>query len=288
MTRSMTAYAQSSSKIIDELSWTIEIHSVNRKMLDIHLHLPRELIFMDMVFRKILAKQLHRGQVNVRFHPRKGGKDPFATPTLKKLKDHWEKVAKDLRMPKGEITLSFLLDQMDRTEIDQEISTKAQIELKNTLEKALQSFLKMRETEGKALAADIIKRLTTIKTTLSSIEKIAIKTPQHRKKVLLERLQNLMEEAINDERILREVAIFAEKADIAEEITRLNSHIKQMRDFFQSKEKSIGRTLDFLTQEMLREINTITSKSSDLAITKKAITIKAELEKIREQVQNIE
>ncbi len=284
----MTAYAQSTSKAIDGLSWMVEIHSVNRKMLDVHLHLPRELTFLDIEFRKMLGKLIHRGQVNVRFHPKNKKGSDLSTPLLKKLKTHWESIAKDLNLSKGEITLSFLLEQMDRTTIEEEITDKMKQELKKTLDKALQGFLKMREIEGKALGEDILKRLKTLDQTVSSIEKLSLKAPEKRQKNLVERLNSLIEDTSKDERILREIALFAEKVDITEEITRLRSHIEQMRGLFQSKEGCIGRVLDFLTQEMLREINTISSKSSELDITKKAIVVKAELEKIREQVQNIE
>lgn len=288
MTRSMTAYSRATSDEVEGLIWVVEIHAVNRKMLDIHMHVSRELLFLEIDLRKMVAKEVQRGQVTVKIQYKKSRNTQAALPLLKKLKTHWEKMAKSLGFSKSEIDLTFLLEQMDRVSLEEELGTKIRATLEKTLQGALTIFIKMKETEGKALALDVTKRLKTLSTTVGAIEKQSAKAPEKYRKKLILRLKELLEDAARDERVLREVALFAEKADITEEITRLKSHVAQTNALFKSKEKSIGRTLDFLTQEMLREINTIASKSPDLAITQKAVECKAELEKIREQVQNIE
>jgi len=288
MTRSMTGYAQAKSKELDGLTWTVELHSVNRKVLDIHSHLSRELLSLDMEIRKAITKVVHRGKVSVKLHCVKAKDALVSLPRLKKLKSEYTKTAKELKLSTEEITLPFLLQQMERSSIEEEISPKTAAELKKTLEKALNGLIKMKETEGKALAVDVTKRLKKLIANLAFIEKESDKSPENYREKLSSRLKDLFEEAEADERILREIALFSEKVDVTEEITRLKSHFKQMEDLLVSKENSIGRTLDFLNQEMLREINTIGSKTAILSVTKKVIDSKAELEKIREQVQNIE
>ena len=288
MTRSMTAYARVLSEEVSGLSWVCEIHSVNRKVLDLHMHLSKELLFLDIELRKMLSGAVQRGQVNVKLYFRNSGRGQTSLPLLKELKKEWLKVSKDLGYDAGGVDLSFLLEQAGRVSLEDSLGPKIQREIKNTLKKALDSFIKMKETEGKALAADIKKRLKTLFTLVAKIEKQAVSGPAKYREKLIEKLSSILRAVEEDERILREVALFAEKVDVTEEIIRLRSHIEQTDGLFQSKEKSIGRTLDFLTQEMLREINTIASKSHDLAITKMAVEGKAELEKIREQVQNIE
>jgi len=288
MTRSMTAYARVLSEEVGGLSWVCEIHSVNRKVLDLHLHLSKELLFLDIELRKMLSSAVHRGQINVKIHFRNGTRGQATLPLLKKLKKEWIAISKELGFDTAQVDLPFLLEQAGRISLEDSLGPKVQSEIKNTLKRALDTFIKMKEAEGKALAEDIKKRLKILLDLTSKIEKQAESGPAKYREKLIEKLSDLLRSAEEDERVLKEVALFAEKIDVTEELIRLRSHIKQIEDLFQAREKSIGRTLDFLTQEMLREINTIASKSQDLSITKMAVEGKAELEKIREQVQNIE
>lgn len=282
----MTAYSRAMSSEVEGQKWTVEIHSVNRKTLDLNLYLPRELLFLDVEIRKLIQESLQRGQVNVRVTLEKE-RQSAALPLMKKMKSGWEKTAKELGYAKETITLPFLLAQIDQTSSG-EMGTKVQNELKKAVSNALTCLVKMKEVEGKALAADLLKRIKTLKDNVQTMEKLGTKAPEIYREKLLLRLKEILEEPLEDERILREVALFAEKADITEEITRLKSHLSQFADLLKSKGESIGRTLDFLIQEILREINTVSSKSAELSLTQVAISSKAELEKIREQVQNIE
>lgn len=286
----MTAYGRATSTEIGDLSWVVEIHSVNRRGLDIHLHISKELLFMDIDLRKAISKEVARGQVTLKISFKKLKGNESSITMLKKLKSFWEKGAKELGYPKESVDLPFLLDQMDRTPIEEFglSEKKIQTELKKALSEAMDAFITMKEVEGKALALDIKGRIKAIGEHLKKIEKEAKGAPQKYREKLLEKLEDVLAGAADDERLLKEVAFYAEKIDITEEITRLKSHMKQALDLIASKEKSIGRSLDFLNQEMLREINTIASKSGSLSVTKEAVNAKAELEKIREQVQNIE
>lgn len=283
----MTAYSRAASSEVDGAVWSVEIHTINRKTLDINLYLPKELLFLDIEIRKQIGQAVQRGQVTVKVSLEKDKEAAPSATELKKLKTAWEKTAKELGFEKQEITLNFLLQQMEKG-THGTASAKTQTELKKTIDKALAGLIKMKETEGKALGSDILKRIKTLKTNVDAMEKLSAGAPDHYREKLLKRLEILLKEPLEDERVLREVALFAEKADITEEITRLKSHLSQFTDLIKSKEESIGRTLDFLIQEILREINTVSSKSAELELTQLAVSSKAELEKIREQVQNIE
>ena len=290
MTRSMTAYGRAMSKEMQPVSWIVEIHSVNRKGLDIHMHLAKELLFLDIPLRKEVASAVQRGQITIKVAFKKSKDQAALTTNLKKLKTYWQKCAQQLDYPIDAIDLPFLLAQMESVPLEEIGLTEEKIEtdLKKTLKEAMDSFLKMKEVEGVSLAIDIKKRLKLLAEYLKEVEQETQGAAKKYREKLLLRLEEVAGGSIDDERILKEVALYAEKIDITEEITRLKSHFEQAESLFSSKEKSIGRTLDFLTQEMLREINTIASKSGDLSVTKRAVLSKAELEKIREQVQNIE
>jgi len=285
MTKSMTAYGRAEDENI-----AIEVLSVNRRGLDIRLQLPENFQYLDIEIRKKVAKVALRGQITIKITLTRAEKETASLSLLKKCKKQWEKTADQLGYSEEEISLPFLLGQINRFS-SEEIGANAkkyEKELKEILEKALLEFTKMKEIEGKALSLDCKKRLKFLSEILKKIEKISAKSSDKYREKLLERIEEVLGNKEIDERILKEIALFAERIDITEEITRLQSHFSQSTALLQEKEKSIGRTLDFLIQEMLREVNTIASKTVELAVTQACVMMKAELEKIREQVQNIE
>jgi len=295
MIKSMTAYSRAS--VNSPLGrFVIEIHSVNRKMLDMSIYLPKDLLWFDIEARKALAKVLERGQVTLRLNVQSegaGGKHfSNAAAQLKNLKEGWEKISSELGFdPKKEIDLPFLVTQLQTapTSLSKEDEEAIKASLNQVVETALQDLMQMKETEGKALSLDIQKRLKIIEENVAAVELLKEKPLTHFRQKLLERLKDLGSlSAEAEERIAREVVLLAEKMDVTEELVRLRAHIEQFRHHLASKERSIGRTLDFLTQEMHREINTLGSKSSDSEISLIVVQCKAELDKIREQVQNIE
>jgi uncharacterized protein (TIGR00255 family) len=161
--------------------------------------------------------------------------------------------------------------------------------LKTILETALQSFMKMKQQEGVLIQKDIEHRLALIQEKIKIIEEQALQAPQRYRERLIARLEDLLPGKVeNEERIIREVAILAEKLDISEEIHRFSTHVNHFNELLNSDSKEVGKTLEFVLQELNREINTIGSKSSDLQIARGVIEVKSELEKIREQVQNVE
>lgn len=274
----------------------VEIHSINRKMLDLSLYLPKDLLCLDMDVRKRLSKSLERGQVTLRvtLQGEEGSTQMFSQTLsqLKILKKEWETLSQELGYdPKEEVDLSFLVRQMQTipwvaTKEDEESVGEA---LNEAVDTALRDLMKMKEVEGKALSSDIQSRLSLIDETLKAVE-LKKETPLiHFKKKITERLKEVgLIPAEVDERVAREVALLADKMDITEELVRLQTHIQQFREYLLTEERSIGRKLDFLTQEMHREINTLGSKSCDSEISLCVVKMKSELDKIREQVQNVE
>ncbi|MBS0619954.1 MAG: YicC family protein [Verrucomicrobia bacterium] len=294
MVKSMTAFSRLATG--GPLGrFLIEIHSVNRKMLDMSIYLPKDLLRFDMEIRKWISALVERGQITVRISLQSEGLPTRLLENfyaqLKGLKEGWEKIATDLGYGSKAVDLPFLVTQMQtvapiESKQDEEALRAA---LKQLVDSALDEFIQMKEREGKVLSLDMEKRLKILEQNLAVIE-TKREEPLHRyRKKLHERFKemgHLHGEA--QEKIAREVALLAEKMDVTEELVRLRTHIEQFRLHLFSKERAIGRTLDFLTQEMHREINTLGSKSSDSDISLCVVTMKGELEKIREQVQNIE
>lgn len=289
MFRSMTGFGSSSIKTKAGLL-EIEIGSVNRKHFECMLFLPREWLSLEIEAKKAIGKKVSRGQVTLRanFYPSAEGlKEKLPqVELLKKLKEAWEEKALALGLSKKEIDLDFLASQLrvfpkyaqKEESIDQTVFFKA-------LSQALKKLQAMKEKEGQLLEKDILARLLLVKKILVQIEKKAENSAEKYAEKLKKRLLKL--DLKEDERLLKEIALFAEKVDITEELVRLESHLKQFGALNQAKEP-VGRKMDFLLQEMGREINTIASKASDSVISAAAVNIKSELEKIREQVQNIE
>ena len=278
--KSMTAYGRKSITT-SHGGLVLEIHSVNGKGLTVALKAPPEFLPFDIDIRKWVGKRVRRGSVTVRIS-REGSRDE-ATKALGTLKTQWERVAQQLGYSKEAITLRFLADEL-RHSPQEGIDNALRKELEKGIASALDPFVEMREAEGKALLSDMSARLEKIEAACSGIDKVTGTVERYR-----ERLSGKLRElGIEDEeRIAKEVVLFAERIDISEEVTRLRSHIEQFRTYFKSDEQ-VGRTLEFLLQEMHREANTISAKSQELGIAKLSIEIKSELGKLKEQVANIE
>jgi len=295
MIKSMTAYGRF-SKQTPFGRFVIEIHSVNRKMLDVAVYFPKELLRFEVEVRKWIMAEVERGQVTVRITLQHEGIDERVyAQTLKQLqvvKTSWDQIALKLGLdPKKEIDLRFLVDQMQIVSPVQEEKEEALLRepLQEAVKGALHELMKMKVQEGKALLTDMVGRLKTIQQTLVVIE--------GKKEGLLNRYRQRIRERLQEvgplvpeveEKIHREVALLAERADVTEEIVRAHSHLQQFQAHVDTADRAVGRTLDFLAQEMNREVNTLATKSLDTEVSLLVVQIKSELEKIREQVQNIE
>lgn len=271
----------------------VEIQSINRKYLEVFVSLPREWSRFEPDVRKWVNDALTRGQVSVRVYLQVN--DAFvekkfpSLETLQALKKGWEKIAQELGYAPASIDLPFLLSHLPEQSKLESAKEEDLPTLKQGVEEALQGLLQMKQTEGKALAQDLSQRLKELIRMLEEIEQLAPEASKRMHHRLKEKMEEVFRPSLElEERLLREVALFAEKVDIAEEITRFRSHVSQFQDLLHPKGNTIGRKMDFLVQEMGREINTIGSKSSEAKIGYWVVEMKSELEKMREQIQNIE
>ncbi|MBC8206449.1 MAG: YicC family protein [Kiritimatiellales bacterium] len=289
--KSMTGFGAATAKA-DGVQISVELSSVNRKQLDVSLRLPTALAGMEAHAQNIIKETVSRGRITGVVQLEAASGQGEAQLDLKKA----EAAVKQLRAAAKKLKLEDNLSASDLLRVPNLFQTaaveKSAEEFSQPLEKALTAALKkldaMRAREGKALGADFRERLKTLETMLAEISRLAPAVVSNHREKLFQGLENCgIENIEKDERIIREIALFGEKADISEEITRLKSHIQQFRKMMRSPEPA-GRPLDFLAQEFFREINTIGSKANDLQITEQVVAFKTELERIREQVQNVE
>ena len=289
----MTGYGWGDA-VQNGLKVTAELSSVNRKQSEISVNLPRELEVLEAQIRDEINRRVARGRVTARVTVHAGEKREgnvrvnaaLATAYAKKLRD----LARELRLS-GDVTLDHLLRAPGVLESEDDIPDAEDFwpAVESALKQALEMLVAMREKEGSHLRADLVRRIDTMRKSAIKVQKRAPQVQVRYRKQLLERVQSAGLEAakIEEERVLKEVIFFADRSDISEEITRLQSHFKQFDDCVNSREP-VGRTLDFLAQEMNREINTIGSKANDAMISREVVVLKTELEKFREQAQNVE
>lgn len=293
MIKSMTSFGRAQGEEGKGYLFSIEMKSVNNRYLDLNIRMPKFMISLEEEIRKIVNTRLNRGKVDV-FINYKSYEKASAMPKLnlevaKGYYNCFSELEKEFNI-KNDITVSKLAQfpEVLTLEAEEENLDEVLKEIKPLIEVSLENMVEMRIREGEKLKEDILVKLNVIEEKVKNIESLAENLPKAYKKKLEERLSELTKGLkVDDERIAVEVAIFADKAAVDEEVTRLNSHIGQMRKTL-SLEEPVGRKLDFIVQEMNREANTIGSKANDINITNIVIDIKNLIEKIREQVQNIE
>jgi len=289
--KSMTGYGVGRVKT-DDGECLIEIKSLNNKYCDINIKNNFQSLEIEQKIEKLIKDRVLRGKVNILVKVENYGlteekiilNEDVADSSYKNLK-----ALKEKYKLKDEISIDSMLKFRDIfTIVKEEETAKIWPLIEKTLNLALDSLLEMREKEGRALVTDIRKRVKKIQKLIDKTEKYAKSSPLDYKENFLSKIKKLTDGLNVDEgRIELEAAIFAEKTDITEEITRLKSHLIQFDELLNSEE-SVGRKMDFLTQEINREVNTIGSKTSDIEVTSLVVLVKSELEKIREQARNIE
>lgn len=289
---SMTGFGRGSATT-DEGTATVEISCVNRKQAEVVLQGPRELLELEGKVRKAVLNTISRGriQVNIQFEPTSGAGEPVnVDPRLvDALEAAFEKISEQAGRRVAAEAGDFLrvpgLIRIEDSGLDAETAWPA---IERALEVAIEQVLAMRHAEGEDLGRDLFTRLVQLEKTAAAIGTLAPGRPERYKELLLKRLRDAgLELELQDERVLRELVVFADRCDISEETTRLDAHFRRFREYMTGKEPA-GRPLDFLCQEIHREFNTIGSKASDAAIAQHVVEAKTELEKIREQVQNVE
>ena len=279
----------------DGFKITVELSSVNRKQTEVSLNLPREFELLEGQMRDAINRAVARGRVTGRVtlhtaHGRNSARMHLNTELARAYAKELGALARALKL-KDEVTLDQLVRAPGVFQSDEELAGEEDFwpAVEKALQKALAALLKMRAKEGAHLAADLKQRVDTMRAAVAKIREHAPQVAERYRTALLERIKAAGFEGLapDDDRLLKEVVLFADRSDISEELTRLQSHFQQFDELVRSKE-SIGRTLDFLAQEMNREINTIGSKANDGVISREVVTLKAELEKFREQAMNVE
>ncbi len=292
MVKSMTGYGRA-VETVNGREFTVEVRSVNNRYLDCTVKLPRNLSFGEDAVKQAVKTSISRGKVDVFVSVRSEGAQETAVSLNKPMAEGYLAVLRQMRQEyglAGEITVSMLAGLPDVFLLDKPPVDEEQLlaDFLSVVQKALANFDAMRRTEGTALAADLRGRGETI---LSLVGQVEAGSPQtvadYRARLEAKLKEVLANTAIDESRILTEAAIFADKVAVDEETVRLRSHLNQMNTMLDAG-GPIGRKLDFLLQEMNREANTIGSKCSDVRLARVVVEIKAELEKIREQTQNIE
>lgn len=291
MLYSMTGFGRS-EVLINLGRVIIEIQSVNRKHFEIQMMIPKEFFKFEHELRTIVSEKIHRGQFILRMQLVPTAESIAASlpdvQVLRRLQKSWAVIAEELSMDPKMIDLKFLTEYMPPFARSDCLGEEDFEGLKSGVVLAVEQLIAMRKKEGAALSNDISKRLDLVRQKVLEIEGLASDLSDRLRIKLTEKMQSLWPNDTSiDDRVFKEIALYAEKADIAEELTRLKSHFSQFLECLNAKGPQ-GRKMDFVLQEISREINTIGSKSSESKISYLVVEVKAELEKIREQIQNVE
>ena len=287
MVKSMTGFGRATSEEGKERIFSLEMKSVNHRYLDMNIRMPRSMVSLEEKIRNIISSKLSRGKVDIFINYKDYAKNQGVAVLNEDLAKSYVNSLEQLKSlfpnMQDDLSLSLVARYPDVITIEEKSEDLEAIweEINSLLNMAVENMISMRKVEGEKLASDILVKCSSIE------EKAEVIVASYKQK-LEDRLKNLLGEVpVDENRVAMEVAVFADKASIDEEIIRLRSHINQLRKTL-TLDEPIGRKLDFIVQEMNREANTIASKSTDLEITNKVIDIKNIIEKIREQVQNIE
>jgi len=292
MLRSMTGFGRSKYEK-DSREYVVEIKSVNNRYSDISIKMPRNISFLEDNIKKIIAKAITRGKIEV-FISFTNNSDKGKNIQINK--ELAKKYIEEIKLLANQEQINANIEVMDIVRLPDVLNIKLdeddeQIileELTICTKEALENFINMRETEGEKIKEDLIKRIETISEKIEKINSISTGLVEEYIVKLERRVNELLKPNLVDEtRLAQEVVIYSDKCSVEEEITRLKSHISQFMKLLE-KENSNGKRLDFLIQEMNRETNTIGSKANSIDITNYVVDIKTELENIREQIQNIE
>lgn len=287
----MTGYGRATAAI-EGFSLTVQVSSVNRKTLDLTVKLPEEWESLEPAIGELVRKFASRGKVHVEIELT-GDKSATVVPwdeaAASEALNRLAAFAKKKKVPfKPTADLLWQVASAQKRSTDLPAAEVAGPVVTKTLTQALREFAAMRAKEGESLMVDFIKRTELLHRNVEAIATRAPQVPKNYREQLLKRLRDAgLELDLNDERVLREIALFADRCDVTEEITRLRSHFEQFATLLKS-DGEIGRKAEFLLQEIGREVNTIGSKANDLTIARAVIDLKNELERVREQIANVE
>ncbi len=290
---SMTGYGRAFVEK-DGRQMTVEVKSVNHRFLDISFRMPRNLMFLEDAARKAVGEKLSRGHVDVFVTYKNLRTDARRVTADVALFNAYADALQELSTASGGgmrddrtlMTIARMPDVLMVCEAEEDQEAVLSL-MREALDGALDELIAMRRREGEAMKADLSGRVEAIQKMTDAVEARYPETVEAYKQRLKSAVQELMGGEADETRLMMEVALMADRSAIAEETVRLNSHLRQLRALFDSDEP-IGRRIDFIVQELNREVNTISSKSQDIPITRLTVDLKAEIEKLREQLQNIE
>lgn len=292
MLKSMTGFGRAVEEI-DGYVITVEIKSVNHRYFDFSSRIPRQYGFLDDKLKSYINSKVSRGKVECYVSVDALDTEDAAVVINKTLASAYVKALKELsgeyslKEDFGTAFVSRLPDVFVLKKADEDEEKIWQL-VKSVTDEAIEKFIQMRAVEGAKMKEDVASRAEYILDCVSFIEERSPQTVKEYNDKLVERVHEIIGDvSLDEQRIIQEVAVYADKVAVAEETVRLRSHIAQLKTFLESEEP-IGRKMDFLVQEINREANTIGSKANDVEIARKVVDIKAEVEKIREQIQNIE
>ena len=292
MAKSMTGFGRA-QEVLHQREITVEVKSVNSRYFEYSSRMPRSMGFLDDKLKKAVSRHVGRGKTELHLSVQTlDGGETQISANLAAARGYFEalsEIARDLRVDMDVKASDFVrlseVFNLRRGEADEDELTD---DILQVAAEALTRFDDMRTTEGGQLAADVLGRLSAIEAMVGEVEKDSAGRMQRYTERLSERLREVLADtAVDEGRMLTEAAIFADKTAVEEETVRLRSHLAQYREILASGGQ-VGRKLDFLTQELNREVNTIGSKCQEVDITRLVVDIKAEIEKIREQIQNLE
>jgi uncharacterized protein (TIGR00255 family) len=269
-----------------------EIQSLNKRQTEILVNLPAALASLESDLRAKIDRTLHRGRIIVTISASgpAAHHQPFIDSDLAKLYlARFKQLQKDLALP-GDITIETILRVPGVVSASEPVvldsSTRTAVD--TALDLALEQLLQMRAKEGSTLHKELLRRIRVIDRALEKIRKLQPRVAKRYRAILLERVQKIgLEITLDDDRLVKDVMFFAERSDFSEELSRLESHLDQFLETTH-KQQAIGRTLEFISQELGRELNTLSAKANDAEISQLVVQCKAELEKVREQIQNVE
>ena len=286
--RSMTGYGRATREM-DGRELTIELKSVNHRFLDVNFRMPRSFMFMEDEARRCIGSYLSRGHVDVYVTYKNNRSDARTVALDRPLMDAYIKALDGIEGLKDDRTLMNVArfpDVLTVTEADEDQDALKAL-MTETIKAALETLCEMRIREGREIMKDLSSHVDQIERITLDIEKRYPETVAEHTARLRAAIEELVGQNVDETRLLTEVAIMADRSAIDEETVRLKSHVSQLREVFKLEEP-IGRRVDFIVQELNREVNTISSKSQDIPITNLAVEGKAVIEKLREQIQNIE
>jgi uncharacterized protein (TIGR00255 family) len=294
MIQSMTGYG-AAEHAADGVSYALEIRGVNGRYLKLSIKLPELLQFAESAVDKLLKSRLARGSVTCILRVRSEGVAGAGTINVPALQHYLDQLSK-VQLPAGVQaavdlgTLAALPGVCQPPEVDEEAQQQQLEIIEDLASRALDAVIEMRRSEGQALRGDILDCCAAVRKELAEVTSRAPTVVDEYHERLRSRVEMLMQAGgfeLEADGLMRDVAVFAERCDISEELTRLNAHLEQFAELC-DREEAVGRTLDFLTQELLREANTIASKSNDAAIARSVVVIKGLIDRLKEQVQNVE